>query len=131
MMKRGSRGFASAEMLVTTLIVAGAVAAVAMRRYASIKDGANITVMAVDLRHLAASQEVYFADHARYYAGEVPSSELAFVPSAGVTVRITSAGATGWAATAAAVGTTRRCSALYGDAGPNGSAAIEHAACAR
>ena len=125
------RGFASAEMLVTTLIVVGVVAAIALQKYASIRDGAHVTVMVEDLRHLAASQEAYFADHQTYYGGEVPSPALAFVPSAGVTLKIDAAGATGWSATAVAMGTRRRCSALYGDAGPEGYAAVEHAVCAR
>lgn len=117
-MKGHRRGFASAEMLIVLLIAIGVLAAVGLQKYAALRENAHVTVMVDNLRNLAASQEAYFADHASYYGGEVPSPALPYEPSAGVTMTIDAAGQTGWSATAAARGTKRHCSVLYGDGGP-------------
>ena len=130
MTKHRRRGSASAEMLIMMLIVIGVLAAVGLQKYGAIKESAHVTVLVDNLRSLAASEEAYYADHSTYYGGEVPSSALAFVPSAGVIMTIDAAGAMGWSATAATQGTKRHCSALYGDGGPAIPAIVEkQAAC--
>jgi Tfp pilus assembly protein PilE len=112
------RGSASAEMLIVLMIVIGVLAAVGLQKYAALSENARVAVMVDNLVNLAASEEAYYADHASYYGGELPSTAMAFVPSGDVTMRIDAAGEAGWSATAAARGTTRRCSVLYGDGGP-------------
>jgi Tfp pilus assembly protein PilE len=112
------RGSASAEMLIVLMIIIGVLAAVGLQKYAALSENAHVAVMVDDLRKLAASEEAYFADHASYYGGEVPSTVLAFVPSSDVLMRIDAAGAAGWSATAASRGTKRHCSVMYGDGGP-------------
>jgi Tfp pilus assembly protein PilE len=130
-MKGQKRGFASAEMLIVLLIAIGVLAAVGLQKYAALRESADVTVMVDNLRNLAASQEAYFADHASYYGGEVPSPALPFVPTPGVTMTIEAAGAMGWSATAAATGAKRHCSVFYGDGGPVLSAGVEkQTACA-
>jgi Tfp pilus assembly protein PilE len=117
-MKDHRRGFASAEMLIVLLIVIGVLAAIGLQKSAALREDAHLTVMVDNLRNLAVSEEAYFADHASYYGGEVPSPAMSFVPSGGVSVRIDAAGGAGWSATAAARGTRRHCSVVYGDGGP-------------
>jgi len=119
------RGAVSAEMLIVLMIVIGVLAAVGLEKYAALSENAQVAAMVANLRNLAASEEAYFADHASYYGGEVPSTALAFVPSGDVTMRIDAAGAAGWSATAAARGTKRRCSVLYGDGGPAPGPGVE------
>ena len=76
------RGSASAEMLIVLMIVIGVLAAVGLQKYAALSEKAHVAVMVDNLRNLAASEEAYFADHASYYGGELPSTALAFVPRA-------------------------------------------------
>jgi Tfp pilus assembly protein PilE len=119
-------------MLIVLLIAIGVLAAVGLQKYSALKESAHLTVMVDNLRGLAASEEAYYADHSTYYGGELPSPVLRFVPTAGVTMKIDAAGAMGWSATAAAIGTKRHCSVLYGDGGPAIPAVFENATpCAR
>jgi type II secretory pathway pseudopilin PulG len=123
-MNVNGRGFTSIEMLVAILIMV-AVAGFGVQWSAGSRESARVTAMVDDLRKLAASEEAYYADHSTYYRGVLPSPALAFVPSPGVTMTVDAAGSTGWAATAAAVGTSRHCSALYGNAGSAGAVPAE------
>ena len=130
-MEDNRRGFASAEMLVVLLLI-GMLAGVGLPRYAATKENARVARMVDDLRNLAVSEEAYFADHATYYRGVLPSTALAFQPSAGVTLTIDSAAVTGWSATASTMGTSQHCVVFYGDAAPSVPAAGEtQAACTR
>lgn len=122
------RGLASPELLVVLLIVIGVLAAIGLQRYASLKEGAAVTVMVDNLRNLAASEEAYFADHAAYYGGEVPSPALSFVPTGGVRATIESAGKMGWSATATVAGIQRRCSVMFGDGGSGARAIVQNSA---
>ncbi len=130
-MEDNRRGFASAEMLVVLLLI-GILAGVGLPWYAATKENVRVARMVDDLRNLAVSEEAYFADHATYYRGVLPSTALAFQPSAGVTLTIDSAAVTGWSATASTMGTSQHCVVFYGDAAPSVPAAAEtQAACTR
>ncbi|MGH7593787.1 MAG: type IV pilin protein [Gemmatimonadales bacterium] len=130
-MNHNSLGFSSAEMVVGLLTV-GVLAGAGLQGYAATRARANIVRMVDDLRNLANSEEGYFADHATYYGGAVPSAALAFVPSAGVTMIIDQAGPTGWSATAVTTGTRRVCKVFYGKTvGGAAPAAETQAACTR
>ena len=130
-MNDNRRGLTSAEMLLFVLM-SGVRAGAGVSRFAAMRDTARAAVMVDDLRKLAASEEAYFADHATYYGGTVPSTGLAFMPSAGVTLTIVSAGAKGWSATAATIGSRKRCMAVFGENEPVDSARTEtQATCAR
>ena len=119
-------------MLIVLLIAIGVLAAVGLQKYSALREGAHVTVMVDNLRNLAASEEAYYADYSTYYGGELPSSALRFVPTAGVTMTIDAAGSMGWSATAAAIGTKRHCTVVYGDGGPAGPPIIAQATpCAR
>lgn len=122
------RGLASPELLVVLLIVIGVLAAIGLQRYGALKEGAAVTVMVDNLRSLAVSEEAYFADHATYYGGEVPSPALTFFPTDGVRATIESAGKMGWSATATVAGIQRRCRVVFGDGGTGVPAIVQNSA---
>jgi type IV pilus assembly protein PilA len=117
-------GFTLIELLVVVVII-GLLAAIAIPKYAATKERSYVARMTNDLRNLATSEEAYFGDYSTYYGGVVPSSTLIFSPSAGVTISVDGASATGWAATARSVGTSRQCQIFYGAFGPNGVATVD------
>ena len=76
------------------------------------QEEAYLEAMQSELRHLATSQEVYYADEYTY-ADDV--SRLTFVASSGVEIRISSATASGWGAVATHRGLPGRgCAVRYG-----------------
>ena len=118
------RGFTLIELLIVVVIL-GILAAIAIPKFAATKEKSFIARMTNDLRNMATSQEAYFNDYAAYYNGPVPSSQLVFSPSTGVTMSMDAGTDKGWAATAASEGTSRQCKIFYGNAGPNGPATVE------
>jgi hypothetical protein len=75
---------------------------------------------------MATAQESYYGDNNVYYAGAVPSALLFYNPSQGVTITITAADNTGWAATAAYTSiTTRTCGMFEGSVAPPAPATVE------
>ena len=123
-MVSGRRGFTLIELLIVIVII-GILAAIAVPKFAATKDKSYVARMINDLRNLATSQEAYFNDHNTYYAGTIPSAQLIYAPSTGVSVRVDNADATGWAASATSVGTPRMCQIFYGSGGPNGVATVD------
>jgi prepilin-type N-terminal cleavage/methylation domain-containing protein len=103
-------GFTLIELLVVVLII-GVLASIAIVKFASTKDKAYATTMLADLKNLSTAEASYFADHQTYTTSLTPAQYNA---SAGVTVTIGSASATGWSATASHVSTTRTCGISYG-----------------
>jgi hypothetical protein len=84
-----------------------------------------VAKMRADLRNLATSQEAYFNEHLTYYSGGVPSAAMAYAPSSGVTIALSSVTAAGWAASATSTGTAVECQLYLGSGGPMGIALQE------
>lgn len=116
-------GFTLIELLVVVIIV-GILAAIAIPKFTAVRERAHIATMRSDLRNLATSQEAYFDARRVYYTGAIPSGELVYKPSSGVSVAL-AAGATGWGATATSIGTAKTCAVFFGDGGPLGPATVE------
>ena len=107
------RGFTLIELLIVVVII-GILAAIAIPKFASTKERAYVAKMKGDLRNLATAQESYSADNAgAYYGGAVPNAALTYNPSSGITITITFAANSGWAAIASMPAVTTRTCALY------------------
>ena len=115
-MKRSTKGFTLIELLIVVVII-GILAAIAIPKFASTKQKAYLATMKTDLRNLATAEEGWASNHSGAYsanatydntAGTLTADSLGYVPSAGVKVVITNAGA-GWSAIAthASTGTTK------------------------
>lgn len=122
--KTPQAGFTLIELLIVVVII-GILAAIAIPKFAQTKERAVIAKMRADLRNLATSQEAYFNDHMTYYSGGVPSTEMAYAPSTGVSISISSVTAAGWAASATSTGTSVECQLYLGSGGPMGIALQE------
>ena len=120
---RQRHGFTLIELLVVVVII-GLLAAIAIPKFAATKERAYVAKMRADLRNLATSQEAYFADFRAYYGGSVPSSQLVYNPSPGVSISL-NVGTTGWGATSTVVGTSKTCALYFGDGGPLAPATVE------
>ncbi len=122
-MTSNRRGFTLIELLIVVVII-GILAAIAIPKFAATKERAHIAKMRADLRNLATSQEAYFGDHQAYYGGTVPSAQLVYNPSPGVSVTVNT-GTSGWGATSTSNQTTKSCALYFGDGGPLGPATVE------
>lgn len=106
-MKRNTKGFTLIELLIVVVII-GILAAIAIPKFANTKQNAYLATMKTDLRNLTTAEEGYASNSSGAYfngaitnpiGGPVPSALNGYIPSAGVTVTITTTGA-GWSATA-------------------------------
>ncbi|MDX2207647.1 MAG: prepilin-type N-terminal cleavage/methylation domain-containing protein [Gemmatimonadales bacterium] len=118
------RGFTLIELLIVVVII-GILAAIAIPKFAATKERAYVSNMRSDLRNLATSQEAYFSDFQAYYTGTVPSNQLLYNPSTGISIVLAAGTTTGWGATATHISTSRSCSLYVGDGGPLGPATVE------
>ena len=108
---RNTKGFTLIELLIVVVII-GILAAIAIPKFANTKEKAYIAAMKSDLRNLVTAEESYFSDYVTYST----SLGTNYSTSAGVTVVITSAAGTGWAATASHNATTKTCGIYVGSA---------------
>lgn len=98
---RRTAGFTLIELLIVVVII-GLLAAIAIPKFAATKDKAHMASMRGDLRNLATAQESYWSEYAVYYSGPVPSSQLIYSPSPGVSITILEGDNSGWSAKATA-----------------------------
>ena len=109
-------GFTLIELLMV-LTILGILAAIAVGKIGRTRERAHFKAMMSDLRNLQAQQEIYWAIPVNNYryAGNV-SLLSDFKTSGGVTVTITTAANTGWAATSshAALTNTQTCAVFIG-----------------
>jgi prepilin-type N-terminal cleavage/methylation domain-containing protein len=122
MHRSGRRGFTLVELLVVMVMIA-ILAAIAIPRFTRTREAAFRSTMIADLKNLSSHQDLYLVANATY------GSDLASLGanvSKGVTLDVTEATATGWAATAvhaALVGS--QCGVFYGSAAAaNGAPAL-------
>jgi len=113
-MRSRRRGFTLIELLIVIVII-GVLAAITLVRYWAVRERAHLTAVQSDLRQVATYQELYHEKNLQYASTVADLAQ--FDPSPGVTVTLTAATATGWAATAThAVINPRQCGLFYGDA---------------
>lgn len=112
-MKR-RRAFTLIELLIVVVIV-GILASIAVPQYAATKGRAYTARLRSDLRNLAVAEEGYFYRYGQY-TNNLANLAPDFVPSAGTTLQIVSASASGWSARATANITSATCALFYGTA---------------
>ena len=90
-MAENRKGFALIEIVIVCVVL-GILAAVAVPRYAGVKDKAYMAAMKADLHTIAIYEEQFAADnHGQYFSGTAtPDAPLnGFTPSKDVTVTLT------------------------------------------
>ena len=119
---RRLRGFTLVEMLMVMVIV-GILVTILIPRFATSREKAFIAAMKSDLRNLATAEESYYYDNDSYSPDltQLP----AFTSTTGVTVTISGASQTGWAASASSVNSSQLCYLFVGNLGPLGAATQE------
>jgi prepilin-type N-terminal cleavage/methylation domain-containing protein len=95
-METHRRGFTMIELLIV-IVVIGIIAAIAIPKFQAIKGKANVAVLKSDLRNLSNAEEGYLYEKDVY---TTVLSDMSFVASPGVTITVTTATASGWAAKA-------------------------------
>lgn len=98
---RQRKGFTLIELLIVIVII-GILAAIAIPKFSKTRERAFYKAMESDLRNLVTQQELFYSlpENLYTYADDVEAEGLDFQSSSGVTVAVTNASATGWAATA-------------------------------
>jgi prepilin-type N-terminal cleavage/methylation domain-containing protein len=124
-MRTRGNGFTFVELLIVIVII-GILASVAIPKFRNTKDRAYVATLKSDLRHLATSQESYLYDYATYYDGAIPTPELGFDPSEGVTITLNAVTMSGWSATAKHISDPAgTCALFHGNVPPQAPATVE------
>ena len=113
MQRTTRKGFTLIELLIVVVII-GILAAIAIPKFANTKEKAYVASMKSDLRNLVTAQEAYFSDNNSMYAASTANLGTNYKPSTGITVTISGATGTGWAATASSVSTAKTCAITLG-----------------
>jgi prepilin-type N-terminal cleavage/methylation domain-containing protein len=102
------KGFTIIELLVV-IVVLGILSAIALAKFASLKEQAYVAAMKADLRNLAVYQINYWESNGSFFSGD--GTAQGFVPTFEVTVTsvVDPGPPTTWSATAAHANTPRTC----------------------
>jgi prepilin-type N-terminal cleavage/methylation domain-containing protein len=114
-MHNNDRGFTLIELIIATVII-GILAAIAIPKFTATKEKAYVASMSSDLRNMATAQEAYLSDEATYYDGAVPSANLAYRLSSGVSITLSNVTGGGWAAVTSHLQTGKTCAIFMGAA---------------
>jgi prepilin-type N-terminal cleavage/methylation domain-containing protein len=121
---RATRGFTLIELLIVVVII-GILAAIGITNFGNSKERAMVAAMKTDLRNLVSAEEAYYSNGQTYYGGAVPNAAMPYDPSDKITITLSSVTATGWAAQATHLSTTKTCSIFMGTATPVAPATVE------
>jgi type IV pilus assembly protein PilA len=122
--RHDARGFTLIELMIVVVII-GILASIVVPKFANGKERAVVASMKSDLRNLVSAEEAYYSNGVVYYNGALPNAAIPYNTSDGVTVTLSSVTATGWAAQAAHVSTTKTCAIFVGTATPVAPATVE------
>jgi type IV pilus assembly protein PilE len=89
------RGFTLIELLIVVTVI-GLLSAIAIPRFTTVKQKANVATMQTALKNLGQAEETYFSEHGEYTAN---LDSLNFQPSGDLTLTVVEATRTGWSAT--------------------------------
>ena len=114
---RDNKGFTLIELLIVVVII-GILAAIAIPKFAAVRDKSYRSALMQDLRNLATQQEINY-DIGYTYTTDF--AVLGFSESEGVAVTVNEASTTGWAATATHVAVpSGQCGVYHGSAAAAG-----------
>jgi len=112
-MKASSKGFTLIELLIVVVVI-GILATIAIPKFSQMRTKSYIAAVTSDLKNTASVQEIYLSTE-YIYASDV--SDLDVLLTDAVTITVTEATGTGWAATGTHSGLAgQQCGIFFGDA---------------
>jgi len=112
-MKASSKGFTLIELLIVVVVI-GILATIAIPKFSQMRTKSYIAAVTSDLKNTASQQEIYLSSE-YIYASDV--SDLDILLTDAVTITVTEATGTGWAATGTHSGLAgQQCGIFFGDA---------------